>query len=1294
MSYEIFISHSSRDAVVAHQICEALEQAELRCWIAPRDILPGQEWPEAILAGINHCRIMLLVFSSSVNLSPQIKREVERAVDRSMPILPLRIDQALPSGSFEYFIMTNQWFDASIPPIDQYLQRLTHNVRALLDGPPLPPVAAQRVSSQRNALLHCEIYHEHYAPLSSFDDDVGLPREKCAIRRNTCDLESEKLQRNNPQATSKLFADADLIDELAGGSRRRLWILGSGGLGKTEFSKLCALRLAEKFHQDPASGLLPLRIELKSLDPTIACNSPERLLKNHFFPDDYLWAEEYLVAGRVVFILDGVDELRIDRQTFNDSLLKLMQQRKDCAFVVTGRGDAIEPELAKPHGFDRQSVHVLKPIEPEKAKAYVTAFFEVQQQGERGAPLVELLDRDSTVMELVCNSPLLLAMACQVHLANREVTSNPLDLIERGLSVIFERRRSRHVGTVELLPEDDVCLKVLSCLAAHTYLRRPTTGADSLTFTRQEGIAWLRQNRESLASAGVTLETDEHARRLLLQLTPGSGIMGWSSRDGITFSNRVLVEYLAARWVVESGYPHWPHREHPYTTLPDLLERQISDFWGDNYWPVDRQGIRYWLTYLLERDKPQLLEMLGHWQVRTAATYGLSAPPHVCVASDSFATILQRVFGLMKKLHELGSTHGADGLFDAVVERIGYEATLACDMRAMLLECCSLRRRPETLKFIYSCEHRDAYSAVAYVLMPHLRRMFNGKRDDDGQPITDLDTWQFALGMGGNLITKHGRSRLLLDAQERMPFSELEKQVLIDCFEAAARPTLEFRLLDILALFAVAPPQQRNLRLALRASLDTLRNRSGIEREYLEKSLLELACDQSIAQFATELGGLFEDRMKEGHRKGLGDFAQVISAHPPEVVLTELCKIPASLQAGQRITVADAKRLAEIIVRNSLNARFHEDPAAELLLAEFSQIYPCHRSLLSIARGLDAGRPLFPLARQAVIESLEQSFWKNHQVEHMRWLAEVESSKFQEIRGHWLKRVDDGLSTSSSEKLAAEIFLAPEVRKFCEFPDELFGVVETQVAQWALAFGSRLMGHDYWLEFEQIVPAWRQEAGFLTAVSRLITAEETELEYDFLSAVLAAIRRVTAERNSVSDRLVERLGQLGSTGDLSWVKQEPTSELLANAVISILGRMCGKSLLFGDSVIKTVAEKWPTHAAMRRACIELITQCIETTHRSLVDKAAEALLDAWPGDHEILRAFVEAGLASLIHRSSEWTPWMIFWEAEGVTAWLPECSSGYERVPVEVNSVRGNLLVCLRSNVRRGLPSGLLELET
>jgi len=133
VSHDVFISYSSKDKLTADAVCATLESRGIRCWIAPRDILPGMDWGEAIIDAINTTRVMILIFSSNANESRQIKREVERAVSKGLPVIPLRIEDVPLSKSLEYFISSPHWLDAMTPPVEKHLNYLAETVKLLLN---------------------------------------------------------------------------------------------------------------------------------------------------------------------------------------------------------------------------------------------------------------------------------------------------------------------------------------------------------------------------------------------------------------------------------------------------------------------------------------------------------------------------------------------------------------------------------------------------------------------------------------------------------------------------------------------------------------------------------------------------------------------------------------------------------------------------------------------------------------------------------------------------------------------------------------------------------------------------------------------------------------------------------------------------------------------------------------------------------------------------------------------------------------------------------------------------------
>ncbi len=102
MPYDVFISHSSIDKTVADAAVAVLERSRIRCWVAPRDIMPGADWGASIIQGIPGSRLMLVIFSSHANASDQVKREVERAVHQGIPTIQPRSSSPVESRCDDY----------------------------------------------------------------------------------------------------------------------------------------------------------------------------------------------------------------------------------------------------------------------------------------------------------------------------------------------------------------------------------------------------------------------------------------------------------------------------------------------------------------------------------------------------------------------------------------------------------------------------------------------------------------------------------------------------------------------------------------------------------------------------------------------------------------------------------------------------------------------------------------------------------------------------------------------------------------------------------------------------------------------------------------------------------------------------------------------------------------------------------------------------------------------------------------------------------------------------------------
>lgn len=149
MANDAFISYSANDRLVADSICAALEAEGVKCWMAPRDILPSEKYSQSIINALGESRLMILVFSASANESDHVISEVDRAYNKRKPIIPVRIEDVPPSPGLEYYLSPAQWQDALPPPIQKHLPKLVGTVKLILkrlSESAMPPDQTQAAS--------------------------------------------------------------------------------------------------------------------------------------------------------------------------------------------------------------------------------------------------------------------------------------------------------------------------------------------------------------------------------------------------------------------------------------------------------------------------------------------------------------------------------------------------------------------------------------------------------------------------------------------------------------------------------------------------------------------------------------------------------------------------------------------------------------------------------------------------------------------------------------------------------------------------------------------------------------------------------------------------------------------------------------------------------------------------------------------------------------------------------------------------------------------------------------------
>jgi tetratricopeptide (TPR) repeat protein len=124
MGRDVFISYRHEDQTVADRVCQALERRHVDCWIAPRDMPPGEDWPTGIVEGVQQCHTFVLVLSENCQNSRHIARELELADSHALRIVALRIQDVQPPPQLLFFLGNVQWLDAFGDRFDASMGRL------------------------------------------------------------------------------------------------------------------------------------------------------------------------------------------------------------------------------------------------------------------------------------------------------------------------------------------------------------------------------------------------------------------------------------------------------------------------------------------------------------------------------------------------------------------------------------------------------------------------------------------------------------------------------------------------------------------------------------------------------------------------------------------------------------------------------------------------------------------------------------------------------------------------------------------------------------------------------------------------------------------------------------------------------------------------------------------------------------------------------------------------------------------------------------------------------------------
>lgn len=142
----VFVSHTTKDRAMADRLVASLEAVGIRCWIAPRDIKLGDDWPAAITFAVASCRALVVLVTNAASQSRHVQREVQMADDAERPILPVIIGGAELSPALQYLLASTQQLTSDAGIGEAAGHRIRERLLELSDANAAAPANARKVA--------------------------------------------------------------------------------------------------------------------------------------------------------------------------------------------------------------------------------------------------------------------------------------------------------------------------------------------------------------------------------------------------------------------------------------------------------------------------------------------------------------------------------------------------------------------------------------------------------------------------------------------------------------------------------------------------------------------------------------------------------------------------------------------------------------------------------------------------------------------------------------------------------------------------------------------------------------------------------------------------------------------------------------------------------------------------------------------------------------------------------------------------------------------------------------------
>ncbi|MEM1393332.1 MAG: NACHT domain-containing protein [Cyanobacteria bacterium P01_H01_bin.150] len=368
--------------------------------------------------------------------------------------------------------------------------------------------------------------------------------EKLNIRQFESIENLEQAYRQNRSFQPKDTLDSNGLQ--VANEKQYLMVLGGPGVGKSTFLRKMGLEALKGNEGGYRHECIPVLIDLKRFGSQEKIDTKQAIFDEFSicgFPDAQAATEKLLKSGKLLIILDGLDEVpgKFTNDVI-DHIHNFCDKYDKNRFIISCRTAAYN------HNFLRFTDVAMAEFSNAQIKQFIYNWFqsEADKKIDTAGKCWELLQKPKNAgAKELANTPLLLILLCLVYHRSQNFPNNRSVLYSKSLRLFLEEwaaeRRIMREAIYEGLNTE--YQEILLSKIAHSGFE-----IDQLFFDKRDVVDKIRFFLQDNLNAPKHLDGE----KVLTAIAIHQGILVERAEDVFSFSHLTLQEYLTAQYIVDN----------------------------------------------------------------------------------------------------------------------------------------------------------------------------------------------------------------------------------------------------------------------------------------------------------------------------------------------------------------------------------------------------------------------------------------------------------------------------------------------------------------------------------------------------------------------------------------------------------------------------------------------------------------------------------------------------------------------------------------------------------------------